>query len=167
VLQAGAAAERGDRVAARQAFEQAVHEFPGERAPRQALCRFLFEQGTPAPTAGALLDLLRHDPKDASAYHNLGTVYFQMRQYAGAVLAYRQSLRHRPDSAPTYRMLGHAWHHEGHEEEARAAWEQTLRLSPGDAEAMKALTATYGQSSRTDPSYSWAQRCARGGTAVP
>jgi tetratricopeptide (TPR) repeat protein/glycosyltransferase involved in cell wall biosynthesis len=152
VLQGSAAVGRGDRAAARQALQQAVYEFPGERAPRQVLCRFLFEQGEPAPAAGELLDLLRHDPTDASAYHNLGTVYLQMRQYGGAVQAYRRSLRHRPDWAPTYRMLGHAWHYVGHEEEARAAWQETLRLSPGDAEATEVLAAVCGRSRRDDPS---------------
>jgi tetratricopeptide (TPR) repeat protein len=81
ILRGRALAARGDIAAARHEFEQAVAEFPNDVEPLQALCRLLFEHADPADTRQAIEELLRRDPQDAAAYHNLGSVYYRLGQY--------------------------------------------------------------------------------------
>ena len=144
VLRGRALAARGDVAGARREFEQAVAEFPDDLEPLQALCRLLFEHAGPADARGAIEELLRHEPHDAAAYHNLGSVCYRLGQYGASADAYRQSLRLRPSSASTYLHLGYALREAGDRKEACAAWEQTLRLAPGDSNAVEALRQARG-----------------------
>lgn len=139
VLKAQLAEANGDQNAARHLFEQGAKEYPDRTEPLQALCRYLFEHNQPEAAAQALQELIRRDPKDSSACHNLGMVHFRLGRYREAVAAYRQALEHRPRSASIYCQLGHALKHDGQLEAAVAAWHETLRLAPGDPEATEAL----------------------------
>jgi tetratricopeptide (TPR) repeat protein len=139
LLRGQVAAARGDQEAARRELRRAAAECPDDPGPWQSLCRVLFEHGEPAEAEEALQELLRREPKDAAAHHNLGTVYQRQARHEAAVAAYEQSLRLRPDSPGTYFQLGHALRAGGRLREAVAAWKDALRLQPDHAEAREAL----------------------------
>jgi O-antigen biosynthesis protein len=133
------AASCGDLGAAREQLEQAVAERPEDEERRQELCRFLFDHGTPEEAERALKGLLEHDPGDAAAHHNLGTLYLRCRRYREAARSYRESLRHRPDAPDTFVHLGYALKEGGQLGQARSSWEQALRLDPGNSAAREEL----------------------------
>jgi predicted Zn-dependent protease len=68
--------------------------------------QFLFEHGSVEEAEVALQSLIDHDPGDASAHHNLGTLRMRTQRYDGAVEAYRRSLSLRPRYAATHLNLG-------------------------------------------------------------
>ena len=121
------------------AFERAVAERPEDGEPRNSLCQFLFEHGTAEEAERVLKDLIAREATDASAHHNLGTLYLRTRRFREAARAYQESIRHRPDSAATHLHLGYALKESGHLRDAVAAWEQVLRLAPGDPAATEEL----------------------------
>jgi len=82
---------------------------------------------------------IEHDPRDASAHHNLGTLLLATQRCDEAVQEYRQALRYRPNHAPTYLNLGYALKESGRLSEAVPAWEHVLRLAPGDPAARREL----------------------------
>jgi tetratricopeptide (TPR) repeat protein len=144
ILRGRALAARGDIAAARHEFEQAVAGCPNDLEPLQALCRLLFEHADPDDAREAIEGLLRRDPQDAAAYHNLGSVRYRLGQYEASADAYRQSLQLRPSSASTYLHLGYALREAGRLPEARTAWQQALRLAPGQPNATGPLRLAMG-----------------------
>jgi FkbM family methyltransferase len=108
VLEARLARARGEGQKVRSNLEQAVREFPEDLVAREEWCHFLFEHGTPADAAGALAELVRCDPENASAHHNLGLKYLELGRATDAVAAMRESLRLRPDYDLTRRALSEA-----------------------------------------------------------
>ena len=59
---------------ARAELDRAIAEGPDDLETLRVRCQFLFEHGTPDEAEEALKCLIDHDPEDASAYHNLGTL---------------------------------------------------------------------------------------------
>ncbi|MBV9124103.1 MAG: glycosyltransferase [Planctomycetes bacterium] len=108
LLRGQVAAAQGNLEEARRALERAVAAAPEDEPVRQALCRFLFDHGTPEEAEQALRELADRHPEDASARHNLGTVYLRLGRPAEAVEAYRQSLRLRPHAPATAQLLEQA-----------------------------------------------------------
>jgi tetratricopeptide (TPR) repeat protein len=104
-IQARLLERRGDLVGARRALESALHEVPDAVEPLQELCRFLFEHGEFDEAERALRRLTECSPGDASAWHNLGTIYCQLARYDEAAAAYRKSLAIRPNAEPTLQQL--------------------------------------------------------------
>lgn len=105
LLRGHAALARGDLDTARHLFEQAVARHAADEAAWQALCHFLFDHGRPEEAEQALQELLRLCPGDASAHHNLGTVYLRSDRPRAAAEAYRHSLRLRPHAPATAQLL--------------------------------------------------------------
>ncbi len=114
------------------ALDRAVAEFPDDPEVLNRRCQFLFEHGSAADAEEALKSLIAHQPHDAAAYYNLGTLLLRGRRYDEAACAYRQSLRYRTNHPATYLNLGSALKDGGRISEAVAAWEQALRVAPGD-----------------------------------
>jgi tetratricopeptide (TPR) repeat protein len=105
LLQSRICERRGDAAGARQGLETARREWPQELVPLRELCRLLFERGAPEEAATALRELTDRDPRDASAFHNLGTIYCQLGRFDAAMEAYRQSLNLRPISEVTLKQF--------------------------------------------------------------
>lgn len=139
LLHAQLAVRQGRVDEARQELEQALAERPDDTDVIRALCRILFEHVDPTDAKGLVKRLLRLNPRDASALHNLGTIYLRTGRFRRAVAAYRRSLRYRPDCATTLVYLGHALRDSGALGEAIAVWRQVLELCPGDPAATEAL----------------------------
>ncbi len=64
---------------ARVELDRAIAEGPDDLETLRGRCQFLFEHGTPAEAEQALKGLIDHDPQDASAHHNLGTLLLRDR----------------------------------------------------------------------------------------
>ena len=67
-----------------------------------------------------------------SAVSNMGSLYYERKEYTRAVEAYRQAIALRPNSSATYRNLGDALRKLGQAAEARTAYLAAMRLSEGD-----------------------------------
>ncbi len=133
------AAARGELELARRELEQAAREDPHDPEPLRVLAKLLFERFGPTESEQSLSELVRRDPQDASAYHNLGTVYYLAHQHAKAVETYRKSVELRPNAPGTLLYLGHALKEMGSVEEAVAVWREALRLAPTDSAVLEAL----------------------------
>jgi tetratricopeptide (TPR) repeat protein len=140
LLQAELSERKGDFISARAEFERVVHEFPEDREAWQSYCRFLFERASPKETESALKGLLRLEPEDGAAHHNLGTVYLQTGRLLDAVEEYRLAAKYRPNAAHTHLFLGHALRQMGHVTEAIEAYRKSAQLNLGDEQAKRALT---------------------------
>jgi Flp pilus assembly protein TadD len=86
----------------------------------------------PGEAEVALKDLINRRPGDASAHHNLGTLFLRTGRPDEAAVAFRQSLRFRSNHPATYLNLGCVLKDSGRIEEAVTAWQQALRLAPAD-----------------------------------
>ena len=116
----------------RTALDRAAEEYPDDPEILNRRCLFLFEHGSADDAEQVLKRLIAHDPHDASAYYNLGTLLLRGRRPEEAAFAYRQSLRYRTNHPATYLNLGSALKDCGRINEAALAWEQALRMAPGD-----------------------------------
>jgi GT2 family glycosyltransferase/tetratricopeptide (TPR) repeat protein/2-polyprenyl-3-methyl-5-hydroxy-6-metoxy-1,4-benzoquinol methylase len=139
LLKSRVAAARGDVAGARTGLEAVVREKPGDLDVRRMLCHLLFEHGTNAEAEHAIGELVHLDPSDASAFHNLGTIYLRTHRYAEAQRAYRESLRLRPASAITHLNLGYALKEDGRIREAADAFHAALRIDPANSAASEEL----------------------------
>jgi len=139
VLRAQVAQTRRDLPMARGELERAVAEFPEDLPVRRAWCRFVFEHGELQEATEEFLELLRRDPSDASAHHNLGTIYVRRGEFRAAQEAYKQSLVLRPDSASTHLYLGYAYRESGDSVKTLEAFAKAAQLAPEHPEVLQAL----------------------------
>ena len=84
ILKAHVLAARGDFALARSELERASAESNGDLEPLRTLCRLLFEHGEPADAKQTIEELIRRDPQDAAALHNLGMLHQLRRDHAAA-----------------------------------------------------------------------------------
>jgi GT2 family glycosyltransferase/tetratricopeptide (TPR) repeat protein len=139
LLHGQVAAAAGARDEARRRFRAAAAARPDDPERVEVCCRFLFEHGEPAEAEAALARLLGLRPQDASAHHNLGTVYVWQGRAREAAESYQRSVRLRPESAATWLCLGDALRDLGRPGEAAEAWGHAARRDPGGPEAAEAL----------------------------
>lgn len=83
---------------------------------------------------------LRHDPRLAHIWVQLGHALKECADPAAAEEAYRASLAHSEDLADTYLNLGHALKLQGRREEAAGAYMRALELEGGWADATRELS---------------------------
>jgi GT2 family glycosyltransferase/tetratricopeptide (TPR) repeat protein len=127
-------------------WRQVIAEVPGYRDGWCGLIENLILQRKfgDAGLEEALRELVRLQPEDAAAHHNLGTLLMHSGRFSEAAEAFRKSLRERPDSALTQLSLGYALSNAGRRAEARAAFEKSVRLAAEPrltAEAQRQLAA--------------------------
>ncbi len=109
------------------------------------------------------------DPGSAGALVNLGTVYFNARDWREAERNYRKALEVDPEYALAYFNLGNLFDEKGDRTEALAHYQSALRIHPGYADAHYNVALLYqstGQSLKAvrhwklylklDPNSSWA-----------
>ncbi|MFO0946232.1 MAG: glycosyltransferase [Planctomycetota bacterium] len=78
LLGSKAAVAISNDVEAERLLAVAVRRFPEDPEPLRAWCRYLFEHADPQFALPALSELARREPDDASTYHNLGAVTFDL-----------------------------------------------------------------------------------------
>jgi tetratricopeptide (TPR) repeat protein len=103
----------------------------------------LFEQAQKARAQGDLVEaeqkyqaVIQQAPQMASAYHNLGIVYFMQRKYPDAVSSLKKALKLKPSLSGAQVMLGLSYYELYDLDEACAALEAALKTTPGDANAL-------------------------------
>jgi len=103
----------------------------------------LFEQAQKARAQGDLVEaeqkyqaVIQQAPQMASAYHNLGIVYFMQRKYPDAVASLKKALKLKPSLSGAQVMLGLSYYELYDLDEACAALEAALKTTPGDANAL-------------------------------
>ncbi len=113
-----------------------VHHYPFLKTPERILAKqeLYLELG---------LKKIEACPKDAHAYEELGNQYAEVRDYASAAAAYRQSLRLAPSNANVIKDLGGVLHLIKRSEEAKRALKLALKLDPSLAEAWRNLGVIY------------------------
>ena len=138
ILQGQVAARRGDKVAARTAWQQVAAAYPEKHETLLSVGRLLFEQVEPTAAETTLRAALRCNTQGGT-WHNLGTILLLTGRAQEATEALRQSLRYRPAAPQTQIQLGHALQASGYWEESVAAWREALRCTPGYPDALTAL----------------------------
>lgn len=136
-----------------------------------------FEKGLELEQTGAPKDEIidayqkasQLDPSSAGALVNLGTVYFNARDWREAERYYRQALEVDPDYALAHFNLGNLFDERGHRSEALSHYLAALRIHPNYADAHYNVALLYqstGQPLKAvhhwklylqlDPNSSWA-----------
>lgn len=108
LLRGRVALARGDAEAARTAWRRAADEEPTDRDLVGEAARLLFERCGPPAATPALEALVRLDPTDAAARHNLAAALLESGDARRAADEARESLRLRPDSPATRDLLDRA-----------------------------------------------------------
>jgi tetratricopeptide (TPR) repeat protein len=157
--------------------------FPGgagagaESMRRKAEAEVLFEKGLEMEQTGAAIDeviemykyALMLDPESTGALVNLGTIYFNSREFARAEDHYLRALKTDPHYALAHFNLGNLYDEKGEREKALQHYLAALKLNPRYADAHYNIALLYQTSGETlnavrhwktylkiDPSSSWA-----------
>jgi tetratricopeptide (TPR) repeat protein len=73
---------------------------------------------------------LRIKPKYPEAMNNLGTIYYEKKNYKKAVKLYRRALKAMPNSATFYNNLGAAYFAQGKFRQGTQAYQAAFRIDP-------------------------------------
>jgi Tfp pilus assembly protein PilF len=128
-------------------FPKAAGRKDEERGKRDAAERS-FQKGLQLEQAGAVKDAIQAyetavqlDPTSAGAWVNLGTIYFNARQFAKAEAHYRRALEADPSYALAHFNIGNLYDERGDFDRALHHYKNAVDLSPqyGDAHYNLAL----------------------------
>jgi GT2 family glycosyltransferase/tetratricopeptide (TPR) repeat protein/2-polyprenyl-3-methyl-5-hydroxy-6-metoxy-1,4-benzoquinol methylase len=139
VIRANLMSKLGRQAEARQDFEQAAAQYPRDTWLQSRLCEFLFYHATPPELETGLQELLRRDPEDPSAYHNLGEALRRLGRLDDAEAALRRSLEIRPRYPLTMLHLGFVLKDLGRPADAVTVLSEALALVPDDQAVQQAL----------------------------
>ncbi len=150
---------------------------PARRHKNRLEAEQWFERGLELEQTGApmeeIIDAYRKaaeiDPTSAGALVNLGTVYFNARNWREAERHYRRALEVDPHYALAYFNLGNLYDEKGDRSEALAHYLSALRFQPNYADAHYNVALLYQSTSQSlkamrhwklylklDPNSSWA-----------
>ena len=114
--------------------------------------RQLYQEAQAARARGDLvaaeqkyLEVIRHAPQLANAYHNLGIVYFMQRKYRDSVEVLEKALKLNPRLAGAHAMLGLAFYNLNELQKAVGAFLAALHLNSGDSTALLYLAKSQLQ----------------------
>ncbi len=91
----------------------------------------------------ALFELLDEAPGFPSAMHQSGVIYFRLRRYGDAIVAFERYLETAPHRVEDTRALGHCYYTLGDYEKARDHYELVLELTPDSVEALRGYALTW------------------------
>jgi tetratricopeptide (TPR) repeat protein len=149
---------------------------PGEKHKSRREAEHWFERGLELEQTGAPMEEIvaayqtaaQRDPGSAGALVNLGTVYFNARDWREAERYYRRALEVDPEYALAHFNLGNLFDERGHRSEALSHYLSALRIHPHYADAHYNIALLYqstGQPLKAvhhwklylqlDPSSSW------------
>jgi len=127
-----AAFERGDFVAAEQAFRRAVEAEPGHVAARVNLAAALVRGGRLEEGVARYREAVALDPRDAGARYGLGTALAQQGDDEGAVAEYAEALRLEPARTDARFNRANALRRLGRREDALAGYQEIVKADPGN-----------------------------------
>jgi tetratricopeptide (TPR) repeat protein len=134
------------KLAAREAWRAILKVIPQHQEAAARLGRLAWEDGDYAVAAG-LLERATAADAPASVWFDLGLVRQDLRDYAGAAIAYRKALEAKPDYAEAALNLGIVLQEAGDLERAMGAYVEAYRLRPQTfgAIAMALTSASHGR----------------------
>jgi tetratricopeptide (TPR) repeat protein len=95
--------------------------------------------GNIAERARSARDLARLRPGDLQLWRNAAELSMLVKDYPGAIDAYRNALKIEPENIVLWNSLGYAQAYAGDLNAAKEALDQYLRIAPGDANALDSL----------------------------
>ncbi|MBL8137239.1 MAG: tetratricopeptide repeat protein [Acidobacteria bacterium] len=136
---------KGRLVEAEAAYRQLIERNPDNVIGHQGLGTVLHRLKR-IPEALASYERATAITPAAQTLSNMGTLYYERREYGKAVEAYRRAIALRPNSAPTHRNLGDLLTQIGRRDEALAAYQRAVELAeaarevnPADAQNLAEL----------------------------
>jgi tetratricopeptide (TPR) repeat protein len=91
----------------------------------------------------AYLDAIRLDPKNRSAWNNLGRAYYALHEYDEAEQAYKRQIEINPQYLSAYNNLGLVYRVLKREDEAIASFRKQIAVTPRDETAWNNLGGAY------------------------
>lgn len=85
----------------------------------------------------ALYEVLERAPDYPSALHQCGVIYFRLRRYGDAILAFERYLQVAPRRVGDTRALAHCYYTLGDYDRARGHYEKVLAVNPDSVEARR------------------------------
>lgn len=117
--------------------------FCSSQATGQSSIQDAFSRAQAARSRGDLaaaeqdyLEVIRRAPQLATAFHNLGIVYFLEHRFHDSAASLEKALQLSPKLPGTHSMLGLAYYQLSQPEKAAAAFQAELRLNPSDTSAL-------------------------------
>jgi tetratricopeptide (TPR) repeat protein len=109
---------------------------------------------------------LRIDPHYAEAMNNLGTIYYEKKNYKKAEKLYRRALKAMPRSATFYNNLGAAYFAQGKLRQGADAYRAAFAIDPGvfSSDAFQGIPALGSSAQEASQNYCLAELYARAGT---
>ncbi len=137
--------QAGLRPQARQAWSAILETVPDHAEAVARLGRFAWEDGEIA-LAAKLLERAAQTNAPASVWFDLGLVRQDLRDHAGAAVAYRKAIYLKPDHAEATFNLGVVLQESGRLDDAMRAYAQAYRLRPSSFGqiAMALTSASHG-----------------------
>lgn len=93
-------------------------------------------QAALAQAAAPLLDAVNKDPKDFDSLVKLGNLFYDGKQFPGAIQYYTRALAIHPDNPDVRTDMGTAYWYTGDAEKALAAMETSLKYRPGHPQTL-------------------------------
>jgi cytochrome c-type biogenesis protein CcmH/NrfG len=93
-------------------------------------------QAALAQAAAPLLDAVNKDPKDFDSLVKLGNLFYDAKQFPGAIQYYARALAIHPDNPDVRTDMGTAYWYTGDAEKALAAMEMSLKYRPGHPQTL-------------------------------
>lgn len=117
---------------------------------RRAAAERLFQKGLECEQTGAIQEAIKAystavelDPGSAGAWLNLGTIYFNARQYARAETYYKHALQADPDYALAHFNIGNLYDERNDSRRALEHYQHAVRLNPTYADAHYNIALLY------------------------
>lgn len=121
-----------------------------DRGPQREAAELLFQQGLQLEQSGAMKDAIyayqravELDPHSAGAWVNLGTIYFNARQFNRAETYYRKALDADSGYALAHFNIGNLYDERGDYDRALEHYMAAVRINPGYADAHYNLALLY------------------------
>jgi tetratricopeptide (TPR) repeat protein len=139
VVNLGVALKRLGRIAEARARFEAALPMPGNHAAAANLGQLLNESGEISAAIAVYTEMLRANPKDATAHYNLGRCLGLLDRSSEAQEHYVQALRLRPEMDEAHTQLALELARSGNETAALEHFREAVRLKPDSGEAHKNL----------------------------
>ena len=102
-----------------------------------------YRQGHMTGTLEALFGLLELEPDYPSALHQAGVVYFRLRRYGDAIVAFERYLHVAPHRVGDTRALAHCYYTLGRYEDAQGHYEKVLAINSDSVEARRGYALCF------------------------
>lgn len=121
-------------------YQKAAEIMPASTEPLWAIINPMSKLNDWVDIEKVYLNILKLDPKNASACYNLGLIYYYRKDYVSAKKYFDVSLNLSPFNYSNMLMSGWVNYFLGNKKEATALFNKTLLYSPNDKSALEGLS---------------------------